>query len=390
MSFYHGITVQETTSGSRTIEVPAASVIGLTGTFTPVTTGDNPTTAVIGHPTKITTLAEARAAFGADDGTNWLAKAFTMIYAQAKCVVVCVGAEAGADDAATKSALIGGVETNGQRHGIEALLDAKSVTDLKPYILVSQMSDEQAVAAKLGVIADRMRAVALIAGPSNNDDDAVAYAAEFGSKRQYMVDPAVKIWDTATDAEIIFDPCPSVAGVIALSIGERGYWASPSNREIKGILGTQRAMDNEYGDEGSRANLLNNANVATIVRDGGYKLWGNRTLSSDSKWAFLSRVMTCDTIYAAIQAGHQWAVDLGITKTYVADVTEGLQEFMTAERAKGAIINFEAWVDKERSTASEMAQGRVYWNIRFTDVPPAENPVFSIEVTNDFLTEVLS
>ncbi|EJO51951.1 pyocin R2_PP, tail sheath protein, partial [Burkholderia multivorans ATCC BAA-247] len=30
-----------------------------------------------------------------------------------------------------------------------------------------------------------------------------------------------------------------------------------------------------------------------------------------------------------------------------------------------------------------------YWNIRFTDVPPAENPIFRFEVTNEWLTEVL-
>ena len=30
-----------------------------------------------------------------------------------------------------------------------------------------------------------------------------------------------------------------------------------------------------------------------------------------------------------------------------------------------------------------------YWNIRFTDVPPAENPNFRVEVTNQWLTEVL-
>ncbi|MBN4742768.1 phage tail sheath family protein, partial [Escherichia coli] len=36
-----------------------------------------------------------------------------------------------------------------------------------------------------------------------------------------------------------------------------------------------------------------------------------------------------------------------------------------------------------------LAQGKVYWNIRFTDVPPAENPNFRVEVTDQWLTEVL-
>ena len=381
-TFYHGVTVQEITSGSRTTSIPASSVIGMVGTYTAENGTATPNT-----PTLITSLAEARTAFGA---TGWLAAAFGLIYAQAKCVVVAIGVEAGADDAATISALVGDVTAEGHRTGLEAILDAKSVTNLKPRIIVSEMSSEQAVATKMLSIADKVRGIVLIDGPSNTDADATAYAAEFGSRRGYMIDPAVKYWDTTADAEAIFPASPAVAGVIALSDTEQGYWASPSNREIKGILGTQRAIDYEYGDETSRANVLNNANIATVIRDSGYKLWGNRTLSTDTKWAFLSRVRTNDLIMDAILAGHQWAIDKGITKTYVKDVTDGLVEFMTAERAKGAIINFEAWVDEELSTVSEMQQGRVYWNIKFTDVPPAENPIFSIEVTSEYLTEVFS
>ena len=70
-------------------------------------------------------------------------------------------------------------------------------------------------------------------------------------------------------------------------------------------------------------------------------------------------------------------------------VTEGLQAFMRDLKAQGAIINFEVYPDPELNTASQLEQGRVYWNIRFTDVPPAENPTFRVEVTNQWITEVL-
>ena len=73
----------------------------------------------------------------------------------------------------------------------------------------------------------------------------------------------------------------------------------------------------------------------------------------------------------------------------VKDVTEGLQNFMRDLKAQGAIVNFEVYPDPELNTASQLEQGRVYWNIRFTDVPPAENPQFRVEVTNQWITEVL-
>ena len=66
-----------------------------------------------------------------------------------------------------------------------------------------------------------------------------------------------------------------------------------------------------------------------------------------------------------------------------------LQAFMRDLKAQGAIINFEVYADTELNTASQLEQGKVYWNIRFTDVPPAENPNFRVEVTNQWLTEVL-
>lgn len=79
----------------------------------------------------------------------------------------------------------------------------------------------------------------------------------------------------------------------------------------------------------------------------------------------------------------------GITKTYVKDVTEGLRAFMRDLKNQGAVINFEVYADPDLNSASQLAQGKVYWNIRFTDVPPAENPNFRVEVTDQWLTEVL-
>ena len=66
--------------------------------------------------------------------------------------------------------------------------------------------------------------------------------------------------------------------------------------------------------------------VSTL--DGGDRLWRNPTLSADSKWAFVTRVRTVDIVLDAILSGHKWAVDRSITKTYIKDVTDGLEAFM--------------------------------------------------------------
>ncbi|MHA3737877.1 phage tail sheath subtilisin-like domain-containing protein [Pseudomonas sp. Eth.TT006] len=383
--FFHGVTTTLIDTGARTISLPSSSIIGLCDTFTPGLLGGG--TAKAGELILLTSEREAIAAFGADSA---ITKAAQAIYVRAKAVIVAVGVPKLEDAALQTSAIIGGVLTSDQRTGLQALLDGKSKHNAQPKLLIApKHSATQAVATAMDALAAKLRAIAIIDGPNTTDEAVLAYAQEFGSKRLYLVDPGVRYWDTVTSATVDAPGSAWVAGLFAWTDATYGYWASPSNKEFVGITGTSRPIEFLDGDETCRANLLNNANVTTIIRDGGYRLWGNRTLSSDPKWSFVTRVRTCDILMDAIQAGHKWAVDRSITKTYVKDVTEGLQAFMRDQKNDGAIINFEVYADTELNTASQIEQGKIYWRIRFTDVPPAENPNFLIEVTNEWLTEVL-
>ncbi|EOG3619346.1 phage tail sheath subtilisin-like domain-containing protein [Pseudomonas putida] len=382
-SFFHGVTVKAVDTGTRTISLPSSSIIGLVDTFTE---GAN-ATAKAGDLVLITSEREAIAAFGAGAA---ITKACQAIYARSKAVIVASGVAKAVDAAAQTSAIIGGVLANGKRSGLQALLDGKSRFNAQPRLIIApKHSATQAVATAMDAIAAKLRAVAIIDGPNTTDEAATTYAKLFGSKRLYMVDPGVQMWDTTSNGTVDAPASAWAAGVFAWTDSQYGFWSSPSNKEFVGITGTTRAIEYLDGDETCRANLLNNANIATIIRDDGFRLWGNRTLSSDSKWAFVTRVRTMDMVMDAILYGHKWAVDRGITATYVRDVTEGLNAFMRDLKAQGAIINFEVYADPDLNTASALEQGKIYWNIRFTDVPPAENPNFIFDVVNDWLTEVL-
>ncbi|WP_425928777.1 phage tail sheath subtilisin-like domain-containing protein [Pseudomonas sp. NyZ201] len=381
--FFHGVTVTNVDTGARSIALPSSSIIGLVDTFT-----EGPTaTAKANDLVLITSEREAVAAFGADAA---ITKSCRAVFARAKAVIVACGVARLSDAAEQTSAIIGGVEANGKRTGLQALLDGKSRFNAQPRLLVTpKHSATQAVGTALVALADKLRGLAIIDGPGTTDEAALAYAENFGAKRAFMVDPGVQYWDTGADATVDAPASAWVAGLFAWTDNEYGFWASPSNKEFVGITGTTRAVEFLDGDESCRANLLNNANITTIIRDDGFRLWGNRTLSSDPKWAFVTRVRTMDIVMDAILYGHKWAVDRSITATYVKDVTEGLENFMRDLKAQGAIINFEVYADPDLNTASQLEQGKVYWNIRFTDVPPAENPNFRVEVTNQWLTEVL-
>ena len=380
--FFHGITVSLVESGPRIIALPSSSIIGIVDTFTP-----GLGLAESNVPTLLTRESEAVAAFGADSA---LTRACKAIFNQSAAAIVAVGVPTGTEAVVLTSSIIGGVAADGKRTGLQALLDGKSLFNLQPRLLIApKHSATEAVATAMDVLAGKLKAIGIIDGPNTTDEAAITYADTFGSKRLFMVDPAVKQWSTVVNGDVAVPASAIAAGLFAQTDARFGFWASPSNKEIAGITGTVRPIEYLDGDPTSRANLLNAANIATIIRDGGYRLWGNRTLSSDPKWAFVTRVRTTDMVMSAIQAGMKWAVDQGITKTYVKGVTETVNAFMRDLKAQGAVINFEVYPDLEKTTATQIEQGKVYWTIRFTDVPPAENPIFQIEVTNQWLTEVL-
>lgn len=324
-----------------------------------------------------------------------LPAAMDTIFDQAGAVVIVVRVEEGADDASTLANVLGGVDAvTGDYEGVHALLGSESVTGYAPRILLApgfthtREDTANAVVAEMIGIAERLRAVIIADGPNTTDADAITYRGDWGSKRVYVVDPQVlKVNSDTGETETAFSS-PAVAGLLAKSDNARGFWWSPSNQNINGIVGTGRSVDFTLGDVNARANLLNENEVATIIRQDGFRLWGNRTCSSDPKWAFLSVVRTADIINDSLLRAHLWAVDRNITKTYVQDVTEGVNNYLRHLKNIGAIIGGQCWADPDLNTPDQIEQGKVYFNFDFTPPYPAEHITFRSMMTNDYLTEI--
>ena len=275
-------------------------------------------------------------------------------------------------------------------------VNAEAVTGRKPRILVAPGYTEHVTRAQpngpptaapvtTGMIAtaERIRAVIVADGPNTTQADAIAYRNLLSNRRVYVVDPGVRVTDSA--GAVSDAPASArIAGLIVRNDRERGYWSSPSNRQVLGISGTSRAVDFTLGDAASSANLLNDAEVSTIIRSplGGYRLWGNRTASADAKWAFLPVVRTADVINESLLRAHLWAVDRNLTKTYVEDVVESVNDFLRRLIAQGAILSGRCWADPARNTAAERDAGRVYFDFEFDPPSPAERITFRSQLVS--------
>ena len=381
--FLHGVEVVEIDGGTRPIRTAKSSVIGLIGTAPSADAKKFP----FNTPVLIAGNRTQAAALG-KDGT--LPTAIDGIFDQTGATVVVVRVNEGSDAAGTLSNVVGGVGAGGEYKGVHAFLGAKSIVGVQPRILCAPgFSHQKAGGAELVVVAERLRAMAIIDGPNTTDDKAKAYAKSFGSHRAYLVDPWVKVWDTKLNGETVEPSSARVAGMIARSDNERGFWWSPSNTEMRGIIGTARPVDFTLGDVNSRANLLNESKVSTIIREDGFRLWGNRTLGADPKWAFLSVRRTADIIQDSIQRSHLWAVDRNITKTYVESVTDGVKAYLRELKALGAIAGGDCWTDQELNTKESIQAGKIYFDFDFCPYAPGERLTFRSHLNNDYLEEIV-
>lgn len=382
--FLHGVEVVQIDTGTRPIRTVRSSVIGIIGTA-PDADADK-------FPLNTPVLIAGRRGDAAGLGeTGTLPPAIDDVFDQAGAVIVLIRVEEGADDAATMSNIIGGTDdVTGAPEGVQVLLAAESIVKVVPRILVvPEFSQNQAVVTELVAIATRLGAIIVADGPNSTDADAITYRENFGSDRVYIVDPWVKVWDTASSTEIVRPASARVAGVIAKSDAERGFWHSPSNRLINGILGTARPIDFTLGDPNSRANLLNEKEVTTIIQQDGFRLWGNRSCSADPKWAMLKRRRIADMVNISILRAHMWAVDRNADRTYFENVVDGVNAYGQRLIDLGALVGFKCWADQDLNTPEELEAGKVYFNYDWVETPTAEHITFRSMINNGYLTEVL-
>lgn len=393
-TFLHGVEVVEIDAGPRPIQTVRSAVIGIVGTAPRADATAFPLNTPVLISGSRADAAKLLANTGASNGT--LPDAIDSIFDQAGAVIVVVRVEADVSESLTIANVVGGVNaSSGSYEGVHALLGAESVLGVAPRILIApgfthqrSGSTSNAVTAELIGIAEKLRAVIIADGPNTTDAAATTASNDFGSSRVYLVDPWVKKLDSA-GAVFSAPASPCVAGLIAKSDNERGFWWSPSNQNINGIVGVGRPVDFALGDDTCRANILNELGIATVIRQDGYRLWGNRTLTADAKWIFLSVRRTADIINDSLLRAHLWAVDRNITKTYIQDVTESVNAYLRYLTSIGAILGGQCWADPDLNTPSQVALGKVYFNFDFTPPYPAEHITFRSHLTNDYITEIL-
>lgn len=264
--------------------------------------------------------------------------------------------------------------------GMHAMLGAEAATGYRPRILCAPgFTAVQASAAAMLPVAERLGATLVADGPSTDDADAATYRQAFDSRRVFIVDPKVRVTAGLEWAS------PRVAGLIARVDADSGFWTSPSNHALRGVTGTERPVD--YSSSPSaRSNALNGQQIATIVRldQGGFRLWGNRVPSSDSRWRFLSVSRTADAIEDALERSFLWALGRGLRASFFEEVSEAATAFLRDLQGRGAILGGSCQpADPALNSAAAVQEGKSYFDLEFTPVVPAEQVSFRVAISTE-------
>lgn len=386
-NFVHGVNVIEINQGINRVKTSTSSVIGVIGTA-PEATEDFP----LNKPVLIAGSYTEAAKLGT---TGTLPSALEGILAQTGAMVVVVriaeGEASGEDNEeiteaeATINNVVGSVSSDGSYSGVYSFLAAKSMLGVTPRILCAPGFSVKEVVTELNIIANRLRAIVVADCPVDaTNDNLIRFVSDCASERVYAVSPQV-----INTKNAVVPASPYVAGVIAKTDNDEGFWVSPSNKAINGIIGLSKPIDFALGDSSCRANYLNEQKIATIINQNGYKLWGNRSTAGEGAYQFLCVRRTADVISDSILQSHLWAVDRNIVKNYLTDVTESVNAFLATLKSKGAILAGKCIANKELNTAQNICEGKVYFDFEFTPAYPAEQVTFRAYLSEDNIESIL-
>ena len=386
--FHHGLTLTESAAGARALGAVSMAVVGLVATAT--TTGDAQAQAdldaafPLNTPVLISGNVDTMAGKAGDGGT--LGPVLTAIGDQATPIVVVVRVEEGADQAGTDTNVIGATDGNSYT-GLQALLAAPTALGVKPQIIGAPGLDSQPVVEEMVSLAKKLRGFVYAgakgadgATPAATEAEAITYRGNF-AHRELMV-----IWpDTAKSGG---DNVARALGLRAQIDEKTGWHKTLSNVPLVGVTGLEQDVHFDLTDPTTAAGLLNASEVTTMVRQNGFRFWGNRTCSDDQLWSFESRVRTSQALQDTIAEGLAWAIDKPLTPQLARDIVETINALFRGLKAEGRIIGAEVLpIDPNINSAASLAAGRLTLDYEFTDTAPLESLTLNQRVTDRFYAQ---
>src|SRR5690606_202311 len=147
---------------------------------------------------------------------------------------------------------------------------------------------------------------------------------------------------------------------------EQGWHKTISNVALSGVGGMDRDVHFDLLDPSTEAGVLNGKEVTTIIRQNGFRLWGNRTCAdplTQPEWAVESAVRTSAALKDEIAFIVAPFLDQPMTIGLIKDLLEAGNARFRQLGTEGRIVGAERFFDKDANSAAELAAGRPHFRI---------------------------
>ncbi len=266
----------------------------------------------------------------------------------------------------------------GKRSGIKAFKDIDQVNILAvPGITDANV--QMAIVAHCENLKDRF-AVLDVPENSQSVSDVQAHRNIFDTSYAALYHPWLKIYDSLEKRETFIPPSGSVMGIFSRSDKERGVHKAPANEKVRA------ATDLKYLLNTGEQDILNpmGVNLIRAFPGRGIRVWGARTLSSNTLWKYINVRRLFLYIEESIEEGTQWVVFEPNNEKLWARVRASITEFLTRVWKDGALMGtkveeaFFVKCDRTTMTQNDIDNGKLICVIGVSPTKPAEFVIFRI------------
>lgn len=410
VNFHHGPEVIEHKDGVSVIRDVKSAVTYINGTA-PI--GEVHDTALkradyINKRIIIRTPEEAAAAFGPQMAGFSIPQAIDAIFDQGSGGTIIVNnvfdpdVHATGPQDVTAAELVGGVDGSGVATGMSGAYECYNRFGYFPKILLSAMCSDPGVRVEMDSVATKLNAISIVDMPVGLTKQQAVEARGTGgtvnfntsSPRTVICYPHVKVADAITGDPRLEPMSQRLAGVLIATDLNEGYHNSPSNREIKGVIGAEVDINFYPSDYQNDTNFLNEAGIVTYMRSfaTGYKTFGNRSAAfptSSHVENFIHARRILDMLHEAIIFFSMNYIDRLGTPQNVEALEEAVNAFLRTKVGDGVLYGGTYRFDRERNTAAQIADGHFHYVLECHPVSVMERLTTHSYVDTKFISNAL-
>ena len=192
--------------------------------------------------------------------------------------------------------------------------------------------------------------------------------------------PWVTVFDPVTKDNVNVPPCGHMAGIWSRTDEQRGVHKAPANEVVRGALDLETQVTKGEHD------LLNpvGINVIRSFTGAGIRVWGARTLSSDTTWRYVNVRRLFNYLEESILEGTQWVVFEPNDMDLWGRIRRTVGAFLLTAWRDGALFGatpdqaFYVKCDEENNPSESIESGQVVCDIGIAAVKPAEFVFFRV------------